>query len=80
VIQEAPADAVPTIQDLAQGTGMPSVTDILIKAVESADSLKSVVVLRVHINNDVDICANIDTFSIAGVIQKAQVWLAMRGQ
>lgn len=72
--------AAPTLGDLAASTGMPTVTDILIKAVESADSLKSVVVLRVHNNNDVDICANIDTFAIAGVIQKAQVWLAMRGR
>jgi hypothetical protein len=80
-IQEAPINETgPTLEDIASGSdGMPTVSDVLIRGLEGADSLKQVVVIRVYKNDDVDMSMNCNHFEAAGVIQKAQYWLATRG-
>jgi hypothetical protein len=70
----------PSLGDLAQGSnGVPSVSDILIKALENVEDLKQVVVIRVHQNNDVDLSLNCNQFEASGVLQRAMQWLMMRG-
>ena len=71
----------PTLNDLSSGTGeRPSSSDVLMKALEHADELKGVVVVRVHSNDSVDLCLNVDQFAAQGVLQRAQYWLMQRGQ
>jgi hypothetical protein len=75
------ADEVrPTLDDLSQGSGdRPSAGDVLMKAMDGAENLAGVVVIRVHKNSDVDLCLNMNQFETQGVLQKAQQWLMMRG-
>ena len=71
----------PTLNDLSSGTGeRPSSSDVLMKALERADELKGVVVVRVLQNGDIDLCLNVDQFAAQGVLQRAQYWLMQRGQ
>lgn len=71
----------PTLNDLSSGMGdRASVSDVLIKAMEDCDNLSGVVVVRVHKGGDVDLCLNCNFFEAQGVLQKAQYWLATRGQ
>lgn len=76
----AAGDSAPTLSDIASGTGdRPSVSSILIEAMTDADSLDSVVVVRVHKNKDVSLCLNCNGFEAQGILQKAQFYLAQRG-
>ena len=71
----------PTLNDLSSGTGeRPSSSDVLIKALSEAEDLSGVVVLRVHQDGSVDFCGNINQFALVGLLQKAQMYLAQRGQ
>jgi hypothetical protein len=79
-IEEAPVPDAPTLRDLASSNdGRPGCSDILIKAMERVDDMKSVVVIRVFRNEDVDLCLNCGSNEAVGIIQKAQIWIAMRG-
>lgn len=70
----------PTLDDLSKGDGdRPSSSDVLMKAMENVDDLIGVVVVRVHRNNDIDLCLNTNQFETQGILQKAQQWLMMRG-
>ena len=70
----------PTLDDLSKGDGdRPSSSDVLMKAMENVDDLIGVVIVRVHRNNDIDICLNTNQFETQGILQKAQQWLMMRG-
>lgn len=75
------ADEVrPTLDDLSQGSGdRPSSSDVLMKAMDGAEGLMGVVVVRVYKNGDVDLCLNTNQFETAGVLNKAMQWLMMRG-
>lgn len=76
----AQEDAMPTLNDLASGTGdRPSASDVLMKAMERCDDLSGIVVVRVFRNGDVDLCLNVDQFAAQGVLQKAQQYLFMKG-
>lgn len=69
----------PTLDQLATSNGKASPSDILIKAMTDIDHIKQVVVIRVHQNNDVDLCLNANQFEAAGILEKARVWLMMQG-
>lgn len=76
----AGGDVRPTLDDLSQGSGdRPSSSDVLMKAMDGAENLMGVVVVRVHRNGDVDLCLNTNQFETQGVLQRAQQWLMMRG-
>ena len=67
------------LYDLSRCTGdSPSVTDVLIKALDDVDRIKQVVVIRVHNNQDVDLSLNCNQFEATGILEKARIWLAMR--
>lgn len=73
-------DVAPTLSDIAgEASDRPSVSSILIEAMADADSLDSVVVVRVHKNHDVSLCLNCNSFEAQGILQKAQFYLAQRG-
>ena len=75
------AEIRPTLDDLARGSGdRPSASDVLMKALEDAENLIGVVVVRVHKDSSVDLCLNCNFFEAQGVLQKAQYWLATRGE
>ena len=76
----APGEIRPTLNDLSSGNGgRPSASDVLMRAMDRADDLAGVVVIRVYRNNDLDMAMNLDNYAAAGVLQKASYWLAMRG-
>ena len=57
----AQGDVAPTLNDLASGSGdRPSCSDVLMKAMERADELSGVVVIRVYPNNRLDMSLNVD--------------------
>lgn len=77
---KADDESAPTLAQLASSRGdMPSPTDVLIKAMEGADRLQHVVVIRVHRGGDVDMCGTADQFGMRGIINKAVIWLEMKG-
>lgn len=77
---KAEDESAPTLAQLASSRGdMPSPTDVLIKAMEGADALQHVVVIRVHRDGSVDMCGTADQFGTRGIINKAVVWLEMKG-
>ena len=71
------ADAAPTLADLAKGNDI-SPSAIIIKSMENIDDIKHVIVIRVHHNNDVDLCVSCDHFQAQGIVQRAQYYLATR--
>ena len=73
-----PGEGVPTLTDMAKGDGL-TPTAVLIKAMENLDDIKHVVVIRVHHNDDVELCLTSNLFEAQGIVQKAQYWLATRG-
>jgi hypothetical protein len=74
------SETAPTLSDIASGsTERPSVSSVLIEAMSGADSLDSVVVIRAHKNQSVDMCTNCDSFALRGVLQKAHEYMLMRG-
>jgi hypothetical protein len=74
------AEEAPSLAELSKATSAgPSVSDILIKALENVEDLKQVVVIRVHHNDDVDLSLNCNQFEASGVLQKAHQWLMMWG-
>jgi hypothetical protein len=76
----AQGDVAPTLNDLASGSGdRPSCTDVLIRALDSAEKLTGVAVVRVYQNGDIDLCANIEKFALQGVLQHAHVWVIQNG-
>ena len=77
VTPEAPGN--PKLDDLI-GTGEHvTPTDILIKGMEGIERIKQVLVIRVFDNNDVDMSLNCNAFEAAGILEKARMWLHMRG-
>jgi len=73
-------DAAPTLNDLSSGGGeRPTASDVLIKALDRADELAGVVVIRVYANKDLDMAMNVDSYTCQGILQKAQFYLAQRG-
>ena len=72
-------DAPPSLNDLASGRDKVTPTDVLIKAMDGVDELSGVVVVRVHRSGDIDMCLSCNAFEAQGVLQKAQMWLAMNG-
>ena len=74
-------DAAPTLNDLSSGGGdRPTCSDVLIRAIDSAEDLNGVVVIRVHRNGSIDLCANIEKYALQGVIQHAQMWAIQNGR
>jgi hypothetical protein len=80
-VQEAPINETgPTLEDIASGSdGMPTVSDVLIKAIEAAEKVKHVAVLRIYNNGDVDASSNMDHTTLTGAIQKFQIWAMQNG-
>ena len=77
----ADAEVRPTLNDLSSGSGeRPSASDVLMKAMDKADELAGVVVIRVYANKDLDMAMNVDQYAAQGILQKASFWLAQRGQ
>lgn len=73
-------DAAPTLNDLSSGGGeRPTASDVLIKALDRADELAGVVVIRVYANKDLDMAMNVDSYTCQGILQKASFYLAQRG-
>jgi hypothetical protein len=73
----AEGDVAPTLNDLASGSGdRPSCSDVLMKAMERADELSGVVVIRVYPNNRLDMSLNVDHYAATGILQKAMIYLA----
>lgn len=73
----AQGDVAPTLNDLASGSGdRPSCSDVLMKAMDGADQLAGVVVIRVYPNNRLDMCLNVEHYAATGVLQKAMIYLA----
>jgi len=79
---EPPAgDHAPTLSDLAASTsGQMTPSAVLMKSMEDCDDLASIIVVRVHRNNNVSMCMTCNSFEATGVLNRAQMWLAMRGQ
>lgn len=73
-----PGDGAPTLAEMAKGDGL-TPSAILMTAFRDIERVKQVVVIRVYENEDVDLCLNANTFEAAGILQKAQYWLATRG-
>jgi len=77
----ASEDRAPTLSDLAaSGSGRVTPSAVLMKSLEDCDDLASIIVVRVHRNNDVSLCMTCNSFEATGVLNRAQMWLAMRGQ
>lgn len=77
---KAEDESAPTLAQLASSRGdMPSPTDVLIKAMEGADALQHVLVVRAHHNGDVELGCSGDLFVASGMLQKAQIYIASRG-
>lgn len=73
-------DAAPTLNDLASGNGeRPTASDVLIKALDHADELAGVVVIRIYANKDLDMAMNVDPYACQGILAKAQQYLFMKG-
>ena len=80
VAPPAEGEAAPTLNDLSSGGGeRPSCSDVLIRALDSAEGLSGVAVIRVHRNGNIDLCANIEKYALQGVIQHAQMWVIQNG-
>ncbi len=78
---EPEEDKIPTLAELSSsGNGSISPSDVLMKAMTDVDDLAGIVVVRVHRNQDVDLCMSCNSFEAQGVLNRAQMWLAMRGQ
>lgn len=78
--QPAANPDTPTLSDLSSSDAeRPTVSDVLIRAMEGADSLKGVAVVRIYRNGDVDLCANVNKFELQGVLQHAQMWVMQNG-
>lgn len=74
------SDAAPTLSDIAsENSDRPSVSSVLIEAMAGADNIDSIVVIRVHKNQDIDLCLNCNGFELRGILSKAHEYLLMRG-
>lgn len=81
VAQNEDGEVRPTLDQLStNGKGRVTASDILMKAMDQADNLLGVIVIRIHQDNSVDACLNCNEFEAQGVLQKAAMWLHMRGQ
>jgi len=72
---EAGDMGTPTLQELASGKDI-TPTAVLIRAMEQADDIRGVVVLRVFRNGSIDLSCNLSKFELQGVLQQGQYWVA----
>jgi hypothetical protein len=77
----APASVeAPTLNDLSSGGGeRPTASDILMRAMNDADKLAGIVVVRVWPNQSLDLCLNVDPYAAQGILQKAMLYLMHGG-
>ena len=50
-----------------------------LEALDHADELAGVVVIRIYANKDLDIAMNVDPYACQGILAKAQQYLFMKG-
>jgi hypothetical protein len=76
-------EAAPTLDDIANTRfgGRPSVSDVLIRSLESADELSGVAVVRVTKDGRVkDVYSNLDSLTLQGSLQQAAIIVIHGGQ
>lgn len=76
---EPTEDGNPKLADFVSANERVTPTDVLIKAMGDIDRITRVVVIRVYDNGDVDMSLNASALETVGILEKARVWLMMRG-
>ncbi len=77
--EEAANKDKPALEDFVSTSERVTPTDVLITAMSDIDRIKRVVVIRVYDNDEVDMSLNTSALETVGILEKARVWLMMRG-